>query len=659
MYNIQQLISLGKIKILKTGEYDNSVKDELGQYEIIRAVKEYNQYVFHDETLQSYVYFNPQETITSINCYGRPCILLEGYAEINGRGRLWYIGGHTLLYGLNDVHDPIQLSNWYGWHVGDNGVSYTYAGDEEWFIRDLNDVASGVLFDNSEILFDDTGRTVVNCTLSINLPVFLTIDDVNEYLRTGDASNSVNVPDIENVENDLYYYIYNQSNINKLNNSVSSSQTPQNKYFKIADTESIAFVKKVNTENEYVLESTAATVYIYDETTEDYTQEIPFADIYIEVIDGYKNVSGANYIQGTLETNIQKVNSLTEAVPNYNGTTLDSFNGIDNPMELTSISASTSFIKPYLLTDSEVDDVASILFHNDENFIDSLKKGLWMYNENPINAIIDLCYYPIDLSVYIDSTRTFRLKFGSFAYSGEVETVPRTAWNLIRSTHKTFTLINKKINAIYNDFRDITTVCYLLFLPFYGLINLDNIVVNRTLKVDSKFDMYTGQLKYYIFIDSSLYSCVECSIGRHISVLGTDWINKSTKNIEAGASILTNAGALAVNTYTENVGGALSNVSNILNAYRGYEEKPNVHIAGSRTSGLNIYDPLSCFLIVEQYETIKPSNLNSEYGKPTYYISTINKCSGYTEIADIKLITRALNSEIDEINTLLKNGVVI
>lgn len=658
---LNNLIDAGLMRITKTGDYDTTFHAEPYDFDLEWGINQNRVWV----NLESFgkegtaiVNYNPSRERETIRTHGRLCFYVNGTGYIY-RGRFYYVEGDTTLKAVNINGEPVDISSWYYFRNND-GVTYSYSGSDEDVINLLNNLSPFYIFQHNIAWEDYTKINGEFINLFANIPVFDDIEYAHEYIRTGDTSHALNVPDAEDVPEDLYYYVYNESTVNKLNNSVVDTGNTANAYFKLAGVNDvIAFVKKENTDNEYYLKCTADSVLTYNATSGDYTTVTDISDIAIDVIDGFKNLSGANKLHGLLETNIQKVNTLSEVVPNYNGTIDNSFNGIDNPMELTTLSSAHSFIKPYLLSASELDMVSDILFYSDESFIESLKKGLWMYSENPINAVIDLCYYPIDLSVFIDNTRPSNLKFGAFKYLGQIEDIPKTLWTLIRSTHKTYTLVNQRINAIYNDFRDITNVSYTLFLPFYGNINLDNVVVNKTLKVDSKFDMYTGQLKYYIFVNNSLYSSVECAIGRHIAMLGTDWISKSSKNIEAGASMITNAVSGGVNAYAGNVGGTLGNVGNILQAYKGYSEKPNVQTAGSRTAGLNIYDPLSCFLIVEQYETIKPTNLNSEYGKPTYYISTINKCKGYTEIADIKLKSRALDTEQEEIIDLLKNGVII
>lgn len=493
----------------------------------------------------------------------------------------------------------------------------------------------------------------------VNVPIFLTTEDADNYLDTGDTSNAVNPfkPDPDNLLT-VYYYDYIKNTINKNDNKIisTSDETGEKKFKLINADDKVAFVR--TTGSNYTLQCTNSFVLALNPLTAKYDTEVPFDDFKVSILRGREDFSDTQYYYGDIQTNIQFVESLGNAGENEDDSE-PSFNGEDSPMSLTDISVATLFTKPYYVSATELNHIGNILFANDETFQNTLKKGLWMYNENPIDCVIDLCLYPFRLDSFIDSTESRKLKFGSFEYNGEIQQITQTNYDVIKGCNGTLTLVNQRIIPVYNDFRDYSNITYSLFLPYYGMIELDNSIVDRVLKIDAKLDIFTSQLKYYIFIDNTLLTVCECAVGRHISMIGTDWINKSNKNLSAVAGMYSGMFESVNSVGALDASGAINGIIKTLFSYKDYMEKPKTQTTGTSTSGLNIYDPMSVFLITEQYETIKPTNLNAEYGKPTYRIAKMNTCSGYTEVSDIKLKTRALDSEYNEIVNILKNGIII
>lgn len=637
---------------------DNSIKNQLTDFSIETLVENFTYRRVYPNNFFYQVNFSNCDVQTNIiQCYGRPCILMDAYAYKGsyaaGTG-LQVLGGSMSLYASDGTEAHLYSDNLKFFVNGLHNDDYT-EGDPN-IEQEIENYTNLSLFNHTEYCLPVEGKFCTELNLFCNVPVFSNLDDVRDYIATGNSSKSINTVSTEDiyVKPDIYYYNYSEQIINDKTHSIISETDKIRAYFKLKnDTDTVAFVK---TENEkYELQATCDTVYIWDALTLDYTKEVSLSNVYIEVYkDFHYNDNGTTTVPDN-QTNILYVNDLSEAYTTSYDDTRPSFNGKDAIMILNDVNIVTSMIKAYYVSTEEINKIATILYHNDENFIEVLKKGLWLYNENPINCIIDVCYYPISLEPFISSQSTKKLKFGSFVYDGEVESVTQTDYNCITGTNNTFTIVNQKIYPIYNDFRDISAVSYQLFLPYYGFINLDNMIVNKILRIEVKFDVFTSSLKYYLFVDSALYLTVETTIGRHIAMLGTDWITKSNRNLDVMQNQLTSTAESILNPSESAVVGY---VNTSLNTIKETLKKPSVTVNGSTNSGMNIYDPLSCYLIVEQYETIKPNNLNSEYGKPTYFIDKLNKCAGYSEVSNVKIRTRATDDERNEILSLLATGII-
>lgn len=664
MASIEEIISSGRLIFSAySGGFDTTAKDAPTTYKIKKLMKDViiNYFGYWGDI---HIYPNNKIEEYELTCYGRPCLVISsngGDIVEEPVSSIANIDGLCSLCCRDSNNSLVEIEHFFGFDNTGAGYTHDYSGTEEYVFSNIIPSRAHVNIFNGGLAFPTGNEQYgIRINLHVNIPVFLKHEHAEDYIRTGNTANVVNMPEEEPTfkKPEVYYYTYTESIVKDSDNSTISKNGPVSALFKLPNVNDVVAWVKIS-DDYYELQSTSNTVLVFDDDTKYYTKEVSFDTVHRFIYNSQHDNQNGTYTSGDIETNIQFVNDLSYIVPNYDDPLKPSNNGIDSKMPLNEVSVAVSFTKAYYLNADEVNNIGKILFYNDETFIETLKKGLWMYNENPIDCVIDLCYYPIDISVFISSDRNTTLNFGAFVYNGEVPSVQQKSYRNVTGTNKTFNLINQRIKPIYNDFRDIDTVSYQLFLPYYGLIQLDNMIVNKTLRVDAKFDIYTSQLKYYIFVNDSLYTCVECGIGRHISVLGTDWISKSNKNLNSMISYFGNTASNIASASINPVGSVTNQIFNSIDVLKTNFEKPNVTTAGSSTTGLNIYDPRSCYLIVEQYETIKPNNLSANYGVPTYYISALNKCSGYTIVNDVKLKTRALENEQNEIINLLSTGIII
>ena len=214
-----------------------------------------------------------------------------------------------------------------------------------------------------------------------------------------------------------------------------------------------------------------------------------------------------------------------------------------------------------------------------------------------------------------------------------------------------------KINRYFGNILDYAPYTKVqLFLPFIGIVNLDtNEVMNSILNVTYRVDVLTGACLAQISVSRSDYGAVmytfsgNCAVQLPIS--GGNYSSIIANTIGIGASIgatLASGGALAPVL----VAGAATAVSN-----------SHLSVAHSGSIGANAgaMGGKTPYLIITRPKPYNANNYNNYYGYPSNLAIKLSSCSGYTRVKDIHLehISRATDDELNEIESLLKTGVII
>lgn len=330
------------------------------------------------------------------------------------------------------------------------------------------------------------------------------------------------------------------------------------------------------------------------------------------------------------------------------GSDLDS-SDISSP----SIGASGIGANVWALTQSQLKDIFDILYDDDQTLIDDIKKGIWVWGNNPMDFVISVYFVPFDVSNF------YTLSTGNHVYFGSYDSglsLPKVVEN---KTSNRIVLCETPIESVYGDYRDLTQFTYELFLPYIGFIPLDiNAFLDKMLKVEMCFDIMTHNIRYYIYANNIIQERVDGSVGYDIPLMGTDQVNKAKSDVQAVKDAIS-LGADVVKSGAEpTIGDVANSVSSCIDIYRGFASKPSAKIIGGISSSMNIYDITYVYLKVTEKNTIKPAKLNRIYNKPSYYIGSASALSGYCEISDIQLVCNATEAEIREIKQLLKEGVI-
>ena len=331
----------------------------------------------------------------------------------------------------------------------------------------------------------------------------------------------------------------------------------------------------------------------------------------------------------------------------------------------------------WALDRGNINSIMSILFDDDQTIIDDIKKGTWLWGNNPADFIISCYFVPFDITNFYDTT-TERVYLGFYDTNLDYTRVKES-----KSSGQRITLVNTTIDSVYGDWRDYTNFKYEIYLPYVGFYPLDVMsYLNKTLTVEMAFDIMTHNIRYYLFANGKIVDRVDGSVGYDIPLMATDQVNKAksdlagiTNIVKGGIGMVSGGITMGQGYSTAGTlpGGGGANdtliaqgragiIGGAMDAVKGIGQMaqyPKQEIVGNISSSMNIYDINYAYLKITEKDTLKPDQLNTLYNYPSYFMGNVSELSGYTEIVDIRFSCTGTENEINEIFSLLRNGVIL
>lgn len=191
-----------------------------------------------------------------------------------------------------------------------------------------------------------------------------------------------------------------------------------------------------------------------------------------------------------------------------------------------------------------------------------------------------------------------------------------------------------------------------IFLPFIGVhqISIDDIM-NKAVQIKYHIDLLSGGCACEIKCGGSvLYTFIgSCAVS--IPVTGSDWTNLINGVLSAASAIGT-----MVATGGASAPAAVSTLaSTAVNSL-----KPSIEKSGSIAGAGGLLAGKVPVLILTRPRQALPGNQNAFTGYPAFITRSLGSLSGYTEVHSIRLsVPNATEAEIDEIEELLKGGVIL
>ena len=204
----------------------------------------------------------------------------------------------------------------------------------------------------------------------------------------------------------------------------------------------------------------------------------------------------------------------------------------------------------------------------------------------------------------------------------------------------------------FGDARDYvspyTTVeCY---LPFIGIVKLKTEdIIGSNINIIYTLDVLTGAILCKIFVTKNgakqqLYT-FNGNASVQIPLTGSDRTRLLSGAITGAVAGITTGGL---------IGAVAGGVAGGLMGGTSIERSGNF---SANSGALGIKKP---YLIISRKTPYDADNYNDYYGYPSNKTVVLNNCKGFTRVKDIYIdIPNATNEEKNEIETLLKNGVII
>lgn len=212
----------------------------------------------------------------------------------------------------------------------------------------------------------------------------------------------------------------------------------------------------------------------------------------------------------------------------------------------------------------------------------------------------------------------------------------------------------KPIGNYWNNFLDYSPYTkYELYLPFIGYKEIDaDEIVNKNLSIKYRVDILTGDLVCFITIDDK----VRYQFGGNCLIsLPLNSSAKDTGSVISGVASLTTAvGGLLLGSGTAAGAGIAGAAVNLIT------DKQTIKHGSSLSSSSNYLGVLNPVLYITRPRQNVPADYGKIKGYPSNITTQLKNLSGYTVIDEIHLENMsATDDEIEEIETLLKQGVII
>lgn len=342
-----------------------------------------------------------------------------------------------------------------------------------------------------------------------------------------------------------------------------------------------------------------------------------------------------------------------------------------------SVKAAGIGVNVWALSANQIKNVMDVFYTPNQTIIDSIKSGLWMYNNNPIDFMVSCYWVPFNVSDFY-KTENHRLYLGLYDTTYDYPRVSET-----KDAGNRITIVNTTLDPVYGDWRDYTYFKYEIYLPFVGFFPLDvQQYLNKNLRVELAFDVLTHNIRYYLFANDKLIDRVDGSVGYDVPLMATDQVNKAKSDIAGVTQIVVggmevmSGGAAIGNVWGATSGeipaalevdkgalmgakfGVVSGAMHMISGVNQIFQYPKEQVVGNISSCMNIYDINYCYIKITEKNAIKPDKLNTLYNWPSYYMGPASALSGYCELADLRFSSSASSTEIAEIIGLLKGGVI-
>lgn len=390
----------------------------------------------------------------------------------------------------------------------------------------------------------------------------------------------------------------------------------------------------------------------------------------VPIFDSEQNATG--YIQGTIDAS---------AAINYGmiSGSLEPFNDTGEEALVTEfghVFTRSFFNQQYICDTSAIQDISNALYDTDPGGIwEDIKKGLDMFGDNPIESIVNLVYYPLNLNqVFTNTQPAPSVWFGGYEHQLTQGSASKILYP--DGHYSCGTVVLKRTFNNYKDFPPYTRL--FVDIPYCGTYELD----------PAKYYNKTTELRYFIdtranglctaslIADGTLVDQFNGQLGVSLPMILTDFSAYANNQLNtllgnggqavSGATDLASSAAGATSAIgLASAGAGAAAFGAIQGAKTAYGLTQNNINKFNKTKGgssamLNQYLPQKAVFTFEVQQEDIPSNFYQLNGGATNAGGNVGSFTGYLECDQVKLnIQGATESEKERIRSLLMGGVFI
>lgn len=282
--------------------------------------------------------------------------------------------------------------------------------------------------------------------------------------------------------------------------------------------------------------------------------------------------------------------------------------------------------------------------------------GGWLWSSSIIEQILRMWQNPLDgiialMKVYAEPTvgSTQTIQVGYLASSASA---PIVTSQFVTVNCGTINVSETKHNA--TDYTPYVSLH--LYLPFIGIVELDpNEFMNGSITVKYSIDVYTGTCLAEVKATRS-EDMPNATIIYTFSGNAAQQLPLTSSNFAGALSSLVSAvgGGIAIAS-----GGGLGSVAGALAIGHSLtHEMVHVGHSGALSANAGIMASRKPYIIIGRRHGYDANSYNELYGYPVNKTVYLGNCSGFTRVKACRLKSKASENEKQEIEALLKKGVI-
>lgn len=216
------------------------------------------------------------------------------------------------------------------------------------------------------------------------------------------------------------------------------------------------------------------------------------------------------------------------------------------------------------------------------------------------------------------------------------------------------------MSRYYDDWRDLTNVTYLLWLPYYGCVELSasELLDAGSLTIEVSIEFISGGMVYAVHMGSNVQT-FSTSCGNSVPITGyqSNYQEAIHSSVQGGASALSAIGSGGGGGALAAIFGGIGDVAGGIEAAFTKSARIVGGATGQAWEGLESR-AVSLIRIVAPTE-YNPADVASVIGRPMMKRATIGDLSGFTVTSNFAVSGTMDKAEKQEINEMMNGGVYI